>query len=77
MDIVEIIRQLRTEKERLDRTIASLEAVWEAQSGLPPKNRKGRKNMPASERKDVSRRMKEYWAAWRKQKTKRDAANSA
>ena len=66
MDIVDLIRQLRDEKARLDRTIAALEAIWASGNGSVVGKRRGRRAMPESERKDVSKRMREYWAAWRK-----------
>jgi hypothetical protein len=61
------IRELHEEKKRLDRLIAALEAVEkgassESASSLP---RRGRKTMSAEERKQVSERMKRYWAGRR------------
>ena len=67
MDWYAAIRELHEEKKRLDRLIAALEAIEnggnaEGTSGLP---RRGRKMMSAEERKQVSERMKRYWAARR------------
>ena len=67
MDWYTAIRELHEEKKRLDRLIAALEAVEhggnpEGTSGSP---RRGRKTMSAEERKQVSERMKRYWAARR------------
>ena len=67
MDWYAAIRELHEEKKRLDRLIAALEAVEnggspEGASGSP---RRGRKMMSAEERKQVSERMKRYWAARR------------
>ncbi len=63
MDLDKIIRELRTEKERLDRVITSLEDL--AGSGtvtpLPAPKRRGRKTMAEEERREVSARMREYW----------------
>ena len=67
MDWYVAIRELHEEKKRLDRLIAALEAIAngespEATSSLP---RRGRKTMSAEERKQVSERMKRYWAGRR------------
>jgi hypothetical protein len=71
MNIAEVIRHLKEEKKRLDKSIAALEAIWEVQHpGSPLPGRRGRKAMPEHERREVSRRMKEYWANWRRQKAR-------
>ena len=67
MDWYAAIHELHEEKKRLDRLIAALEAIEngtspETTSGLP---RRGRKTMSAEERKQVSERMKRYWAGRR------------
>jgi len=68
MDVYEAIRDLRKERDRLDATIAVLEArvKWERQqkSGKG-KGRRGRKTMSPGERLQVSERMRRYWAARR------------
>ncbi|HZO51118.1 MAG TPA: hypothetical protein VFB63_00305 [Bryobacteraceae bacterium] len=63
MDLDKIIRDLRTEKERLDRAIASLEDLTKAGAVTPivVTKRRGRKTMGEDERKEVSARMREYW----------------
>jgi hypothetical protein len=67
MDLTKLIHQLREEKNRLDQSILALEAIWREQHDRSaPASRKGRKSMPAKEREAVSRRMKQYWDAWRK-----------
>lgn len=68
MDLDRIIRDLRTEKERLDRAIASLEDLTKTGAVMPivVTKRRGRKTMDEDERKEVSARMREYW---RKRKT--------
>jgi hypothetical protein len=68
MDLDKIIRDLRTEKERLDRAIASLEDLTKTGAVTPivVTKRRGRKTMDEDERKEVSARMREYW---RKRKT--------
>jgi cell division septum initiation protein DivIVA len=79
MDIVKALRDLYTEKKRLDAAIASLEArIKSAKSGASSKpgtgaksgtgqRRRGRKSMSAAERLEVSRRMSLYWEARRAQ----------
>lgn len=63
MDLDKIIRDLRTEKERLDRAISSLEDLTKtgAVTPLVVTKRRGRKTMDEDERKEVSARMREYW----------------
>jgi hypothetical protein len=63
MDLWKAIQELHRERQRLDRVIATLEAL---QRGEQPKSKRGRKNMPAEERRRVSQRMREYWEARRK-----------
>lgn len=71
MDIVKALRDLYTEKKRLDAAIAVLEARIKAgQKGSkskPPRGRRGRKSMSAEERLEVSKRMTLYWEARRAQ----------
>jgi hypothetical protein len=70
MDIRETIESLKYERQRLvdaidylDRAIAMLESL----SGPPAATRRaGRKSMGAEERREVSLRMKKYWASRRK-----------
>jgi hypothetical protein len=68
MDLRETIQALYTQKEKLERVIASLEELQlTPQAAVPlPGKRRGRKSMPAEERAEVSERMKKYWAARRK-----------
>ncbi len=71
MDLYKTIRQLYEEKKRLDLVIAGLEELERATaSGLvaTPKKRRGRKHMDAKARKEVSERMKRYWAQRRAEK---------
>ena len=62
MDIQAMIRNLQEEKHRLDMTIAAMQSL------VSPSNshRRGRKSMGATERQEVSVRMKRYWASRRK-----------
>lgn len=65
MDFLQIIRELREEKKRLDRVIATLEDIVnraESPDKAVPKSRRGRKGMSEDERKQVSERMARYWA---------------
>jgi hypothetical protein len=75
MDLYNAIQQLYTEKERLERVIASLEELQRSAGAVPvlPKSaqRRGRKFMDPKERQEVSDRMKKYWAARRKDHQKR------
>jgi septal ring factor EnvC (AmiA/AmiB activator) len=71
MDIIKALRELHAEKKRLDSVIASLEArlVAARKQGAARKSpgRRGRKNMSAAERLEVSKRMTLYWEARRAQ----------
>lgn len=71
MELKKYIRQLIEEKERLDAVIATLERLLSENVALAPKSRRGRKNMDPAERREVSRRMKEYWEKRRKQQARR------
>jgi hypothetical protein len=70
MDLTEAIRQLYAERERLDRVIASLERLENEPDALRSRaatpKRRGRKAMTAEERRQVSERMRQYWADRRK-----------
>lgn len=71
MDLAQTIKALYDEKAKLDQVIASLEKLQTTASsiGVPAGHRRGRKSMDAKEREEVSRRMKNYWASRRKQKS--------
>ena len=71
MDLYKAIQELYSEKERLEKVIASLEELQRAAGGAPavPRGggkRRGRKSMGAKERQEVSERMKKYWEGRRK-----------
>jgi hypothetical protein len=70
MDLYKAIQELYAEKEKLERVIASLEELQRTAGGVPvlpkPSKRRGRKSMTAKERREVSERMKKYWAGRRK-----------
>jgi len=68
MDLNKTLQDLYSEKEKIERAIASLECLHkplldEAQADLP--KRRGRRGMSDHERQEVSERMKRYWAARR------------
>jgi hypothetical protein len=69
MDIVKALRELYSEKKRLDAGIAALEArIKAARNGSGAKSvkrRRGRKSMSATERLEVSKRMTLYWESRR------------
>jgi hypothetical protein len=70
MDLRTTIRELYEEKRRIEDAIASLEDLLgatgrpaaPAPADSPRKGRRGRKDMSPEERREVSSRMKRYWA---------------
>jgi len=63
MDLSKTIAELYEEKARLDRVIASLEQLRENPFPVTiAPSRRGRKFMSADERREVSERMRKYWA---------------
>ncbi len=63
MDLSKTIAELYQEKTRLDRVIASLEQLGEVTLSIPVgAPRRGRKFMSPQERRQVSERMRRYWA---------------
>ena len=78
MDLYEAIRALHEEKKRIDRLIAVLEELQRSSDRQPAasKRRRGRKTMSAEERRQVSERMKRYWAQ-RKQREQAAMADAA
>lgn len=70
MDLYGIIGELVAERNRIVRIIASLEeavAGRGVKAAPEPRKRRGRKSMDAGARKEVSERMRKYWAARRTQ----------
>lgn len=69
MDLYKAIQDLYSEKEKLERVIASLEELQRTAGDLPevPRTlkRRGRKSMNPEERQEVSERMKRYWESRR------------
>ena len=69
MELGDAIQQLQAEKKRIERTIALLEQLHRNQRSSKPvaRKRRGRKSMGSEERREVSARMKRYWASRRQQ----------
>jgi hypothetical protein len=67
VDFYRAVQALRTELRKIDQAIATLEGLI-AGTAARPASRRGRKSMPAEERKIVSERMKKYWARRRAQR---------
>jgi hypothetical protein len=72
MDLTKALEQLYAEKEKLEQSIALLEELLEPEIQAPApiqiKKRRGRRNMGLDERRQVSTRMRAYWAARRSQR---------
>jgi hypothetical protein len=67
MDFHQVLRILHAQKEKLDRVIASLEELQIITSKAAAPRRPGRKTMNKEERREVSARMKRYWAERKKE----------
>ena len=67
MELDILIRKLTDERSKFDAVIASLEQLRKAVSETEKKlgKKRGRKFMDEQGRKEVSERMKKYWAARR------------
>lgn len=65
-----MIRELEARRDRVSASIATLEKLQAEYSNQPAKSRRGRKSMSPEERREVSARMKRYWAGRRKAKHK-------
>jgi len=75
MDVHKALRELYQEKKRLDAAIQNLER---RRAPIRINAPRGRKQMSAEERIEVSKRMKRYWEARRAQSRALEAAaNSA
>jgi hypothetical protein len=67
MDLYRAIRELYEEKKRLDQAIEYLEELQRRQATAPLElKRRGRKSMDDDARREVSERMKKYWALRRR-----------
>lgn len=69
MDLYKAIKDLYEQKKRLDQVIASLEDLEKAAgvAAKEPARRRGRPGMDEKARREVSERMKRYWAKRRKE----------
>lgn len=65
MDLTETLREMRVQRDRLAAAIAALESLNNS-DGVAPRSRRGRRSMGETERREVSARMKRYWASRRK-----------
>jgi hypothetical protein len=81
MDLFKAIQELYAEKERLVGLIGSLEFLQRRAGAVPAVGnavkRRGRKFMDPKERQEVSDRMKNYWAARRKERQKHTSGQGA
>ena len=73
MDLSKALQELYAEKEKLEQSIALLEQLQNSNgnSSVPRhsgKSRRGRRTMGLEERREVSARMRVYWANRRNQK---------
>jgi hypothetical protein len=68
MDLTKTIEDLRRDKEKLERVIASLEELHATGGVLPVRRRRGRKSVSPEERRELSARMKRYWENRRNQR---------
>jgi hypothetical protein len=71
MDLDKVIQKLYDERAKLDEIIRSLEQLRLSAAVVQKeivKKRRGRKFMNEEDRKEVSERMKRYWASRRQQK---------
>jgi len=74
MDVHKALRELYQEKKRLDAAILNLERRLRAPVRIGAARPRGRKQMSAEERIEVSKRMKRYWEARRAQARALEAA---
>ena len=71
IDLQKVLKDLYTQRERLEHVITSLEALQQGSGAVLPSQKRtnrGRKSMGAEERREVSERMRKYWATRRKKK---------
>lgn len=61
MDLIRAIRELHEELKKLNELIDALEE-FQSTGTIPAPRRRGRRSMGEKERREVSQRMKRYWA---------------
>jgi hypothetical protein len=77
-DLYKIIRELVDERDKLDRIITSLDQmILSGETSAPTLKRRGRKSMDSAARKQVSERMKRYWAKRRNEGKKASEEQTA
>lgn len=78
MDLRKTIAELYEERNRLDRAIASLEQLGDESIPMSISvSRRGRKSMSPNERREVSERMRKYWAGRKAEQRPQTRAASA
>jgi hypothetical protein len=65
VDLTATIRELRAQRDKLESAIKELE-TFNGAGPVKPRSPRGRKSMDEAERREVSARMKRYWASRRK-----------
>ncbi|HVW86058.1 MAG TPA: hypothetical protein VHB50_15320 [Bryobacteraceae bacterium] len=70
MDLYQVIRALLEERKRLDNLIQALEDVARTGGVGRSSSRRGRKFMDGPARREVSERMKRYWAKRREERSR-------
>lgn len=63
MDLNKTIAELRAQRDKLESVINELERLTDGTGKMP--SSRGRKSMGEAERREVSARMKRYWASRR------------
>ena len=74
MELPKLLEKLRQERTKLDDMILSLEQLEQtmAEAKKVVRKKRGRKSMDEAARKEVSERMKRYWASRRSQQQAAD-----
>jgi hypothetical protein len=62
MDLQEIVAQLKSERDKIDHAVQALEKI---NGGAQMITKRGRPPMNEASKKEVSRRMRSYWASRR------------
>jgi hypothetical protein len=78
LDLSKTIQELHAERDRLTGLIRAVEEVQQYYASAPKRQEKvskrGRKSMDAAERRQVSERMRKYWAQRREAEEGQDLA---
>jgi hypothetical protein len=74
VDLERIIRELEEERNRIDGIIEAMERYNRVSDTVSGHKRRGRKFMSAEDRKEVSDRMKQYWAKRKAESNKKTKA---